>query len=251
MKADPVADGTNDTIDTRDEQIELYVLGLLDEGETAAIERLLRENPAARQRARELRDVVSVLAFDAEPIAPSPGLKARIMDTVRADPTPELVAPAPPTSLAERRERGAARWAPWLVAAVLAIALAGSLVWNAQLRSDLDAQPETATYAVAGSGPAEGVAGTLIVVGDEDNAILNLAGLDALPSDRAYQVWLIADGAPVPNVTFVPNDAGVATVSVPGEIADYSTLAITIEPVAGSAAPTTDPIIVSDLTQAT
>ncbi|HYI16755.1 MAG TPA: anti-sigma factor, partial [Thermomicrobiales bacterium] len=152
---------------------------------------------------------------------------------------------------AERRERGAARWAPWLVAAVLAITLAGSLVWNAQLRSDLDAQSDTATYAVAGSGPAEGVAGTLIVVGDEDNAILNLAGLDALPSDRAYQVWLIADGAPVPNVTFVPNAAGVATVSVPGEIADYSTLAITVEPVAGSAAPTTDPIIVSDLTQAT
>ncbi|HYI15732.1 MAG TPA: hypothetical protein VEX37_10090, partial [Thermomicrobiales bacterium] len=143
-----MADGTNDTIDTRDEQIELYVLGLLDEGETAAIERLLREDPAARQRARELRDVVSVLAFDAEPVAPSPDLKARIMDAARADLTPEPVAPAPPISLAERRERGAARWAPWLVAAVLAIALAGSLAWNAQLRSDLDAQPETATYAV-------------------------------------------------------------------------------------------------------
>jgi anti-sigma-K factor RskA len=251
MKADPVVDGTNDTIDARDEQLELYVLGLLDEGETAAIERLLREDPTARQRARELHEVVSVLAFDAEPIDPSAGLKARIMDAARADRTPEPAAPPAPVSLAERRERGLVRWTPWLVAAVLALALAGSLIWNAQLRSDLDAQPETATYAVAGSGPAVGVAGTLIVTGNDDEAILSLAGLETLPSDRAYQVWLIADSDPVPNVTFVPNAAGVATVTVSGEIEDYSLLAITVEPLAGSAAPTTDPIITSDLTQAT
>ncbi len=251
MKADPVFDGTNGTTNPRDEQIELYVLGLLDERETIAVERLLREDHTARQRARELREVISVLAFDAEPVAPSAGLKARIMDAARADLTPELVSPVPPVSLAERRERNAARWAPWLVAAVLAIALAGSLIWNAQLRSDLDAQPETATFAVSGSGPAEGVAGTLLVVDDEDAAVLTLAGLDALPPDRAYQVWLIADGDPVPNVTFVPNDAGVATVTIPGDIESYNILAITVEPKTGSAAPTTDPIITSDLTHTT
>jgi anti-sigma-K factor RskA len=250
MKANVVTNGMNDTIDARDEQLELYVLGLLDDQETAAVERLLRDDPAARQRARELREVISVLAFDAEAIEPSPGLKARIMDAARADQTPDPVVPAPPVALAERRGRDLARWTPWLVAAVLAIALAGSLIWNAQLRSDLDDQPETATYAVAGSGPAEGVSGTLIVV-DNDDAILNLAGLDTLPSDRTYQVWLIADSDPVPNVTFVPNAAGVATVNVPGEIEDYSLLAITVEPLAGSLAPTTDPIITSDLTQAT
>lgn len=251
MKADPVVDGTNDTIDARDEQLELYVLGLLNEGETAAIERLLREDPTARQRARELREVVSVLAFDAEPIEPSADLKARIMEAARADRTPEAVAPPLPVSLAERRERGLARWTPWLVAAALAIALAGSLIWNAQLRSDLDARPEMATYAVVGNGPAETVTGTLLVVGDENDAILSLAGLETLPSDRAYQVWLIAEGDPAPNVTFVPNAAGVATVSVPGDIEDYNLLAITVEPLAGSAAPTTDPIITSDLTQST
>lgn len=98
-------------------------------------------------------------------------------------------------------------------------------------------------------GSTEVVAGTQIVVDDEDDAILNLAGLAALPSDRGYQVWLIAGDAPVPNVTFVPNAAGTATVSVPGRIDDYSTLAITIEPLAGSLAPTTPPIIISDPTQ--
>lgn len=257
MDAYPVDDRTNGTIDARDardEQLELYALGLLDERETAAVERLLREDPVARQRARELREVVSVLAFDVDPVVPSSGLKARILDAARADltPAPLAPAPAPPISLAERRERGMARWTPWLVAAALALALATSLIWNAQLRSDLDARPETATFAVAGSGPAEGVAGSLLVVGDDDNGVLTLAGLAALPSDRAYQVWLIEDGAPpVPNVTFVPNAAGVATVSVPGEIEDYSILAITVEPLAGSLAPTTEPIITSDLTQTT
>lgn len=245
--------GTIEPLDDRDEQLELYALGLLDENETAAVEQLLREDPAARQRARELREVVSVLAFDADPVEPSPGLKARILDAARADlPSTDVEPdPAPPISLAERRERGITRWTPWLVAAALAVALATSLIWNSQLRSDLDAQPDTTTFAVAGSGPAENVAGTLVVVGDHDNGILFLAGLEELPSDRAYQVWLIADGDPVPNVTFLPNQEGIATVDVPGEISEYRILAITVEPLAGSQAPTTEPIITSDLTQTT
>lgn len=259
---------TNDTIeplDDRDEQLELYALGLLDERETAAVERLLREDPAARQRARELREVVSVLAFDADPVEPSPGLRARILDAARADMAPETAErepepvpapatvqePAPPISLAERRDGSMARWTPWLVAAALAVALATSLIWNSQLRSELDSQPDTATFAVAGSGPAENVAGTLVVVGDHDSGILFLAGLEELPADRAYQVWLIDDGDPVPNVTFLPNQEGVATVSVSGEISEYRVLAITVEPLAGSPAPTTEPIITSDLTSTT
>lgn len=244
-----MADGNINPIDARDEQVELYVLGLLDEGETAAVERLLRDDPDARRRARELREVLSTLAFDAEPVEPSPDLKARILDAARTEPSPATV--RPPVSLAERRRADRAGWAPWLVAAGLAIALAASLLWNAQLRSDLDDAPETATYAIAGTGTAAGVAGALVVVEDRDEAVLSLAGLSALPADRAYQVWLIADGEPVPNVTFLPNAAGVATVMIPGDIADYRTLAITVEPLAGSAAPTTEPIIVGDLTQAT
>lgn len=255
--------GTIEPLDDRDEQLELYALGLLDERETTEVERLLREDPAARQRARELREVVSVLAFDADPVEPSPGLRARILDAARADLAPETVerepapvpaptpAPAPPISLAERRDRGVARWTPWLVAAALAVALATSLIWNSQLRSELDSQPGTATFAVAGSGPAENVAGTLVVVGDHDSGILFLAGLEELPADRAYQIWLIDDGDPVPNVTFLPNQEGLATVSVSGEISDYRVLAITVEPLAGSPAPTTEPIITSDLTQTT
>jgi anti-sigma-K factor RskA len=241
-----VVDGTNDATDVRDEQLELYVLGLLDEGESAAVERLLRDDPDARRRTHELRDVLATLAIDVEPIEPSPALKARILDAARADIAPTTV--PPPVSLSERRRPERASWAPWLVAAALAIALAASLFWNAQLRSDLNDAPETATYAVAGTGPAAGVAGSLVVIEDRDEAILNLAGLSSLPADRAYQVWLIADGAPVPNVTFTPNAAGVATVTVPGQIADYRTLAITVEPLAGSAAPTTEPIITGDLT---
>jgi anti-sigma-K factor RskA len=248
-----VADDANGTIDARDEQIELYVLGLLDDGETAAVERLLREDPAARRRVRELRDVVSALAYSVEPVEPSPDLKSRIMAAAHADLTPEPAPPAPPISLADRREqreRGIARFTPWLVAAILAFALVASLAWNLELRSELDDEFETTTYTVVGSGPAESVAGALVVV-DEDTAVLNLVDLQPLPPDRTYQVWLIHNGTPVPNVLFVPNEDGIATVTIPGELDNYSTLAITVEPQTGSMAPTTNPIITSDLTQAT
>jgi anti-sigma-K factor RskA len=246
-----VTDGAARTTDNRDEQIELYVLGLLDDGEAAAVEQLLRDDPTARQQARELRGALSTLALHIEPLTPPPGLKARILDAARAERSPQAVeSSSGPILLAERRERRLSRLAPWAAAAVLALALAASLVWNVQLRSDLDERPEIATYAVAGSGAAEDVSGEL-VVSDVTGAVLRLDGLIPLEPDRAYQIWLIGDGDPIPNVTFVPDANGAANVAVSGEIDGYAVLAVTIEPLGGSLAPTTEPIITSDLTEAT
>jgi anti-sigma-K factor RskA len=240
-----------------DEQLELYVLNLLDDDELRDVERRLGQDPVARERVRELRGTSAMLALTVEPVEASPGLKARILTAARADLDTERRTAAPPVpaapiDIAERRAaRAATRWIPWAVAAVLAIALAGSLVWNSLLRSELDDRPEFTSHAVAGSGPAAGVSGEVLVAGDQPAALLSLSGVAAPASGRVYQVWLIDEGAPVPSVTFVPDAAGNARVVVPGDVEQYSLLAVTDEPFGGSAAPTTEPFITSDLTQST
>ena len=238
--------------------LELYALDLLDGAERADVERLLAADEHAREQVRHLRSVAAALALEIEPMEASPGLKARILDAARADLDVERAfgdakPPPAPVSIASARarRRSARDWAGWSVAAVLAVALIGSLVWNAQLRNDRDNPPPAVAYGVTTSGNAVGASGAVVVVGERalaQSALLTLSNLPALERGKVYQVWLIA-GAPEPNVTFTPDKTGYAEVAVPGQIADYTTLAVTIEPSGGSAAPTTEPVIVSTISE--
>lgn len=245
--------------DDRDDDglLELYVLDMLSDAERTEVENMLLRDPQARDRVRELRSVSAMLAFDLEPTQPSAGLRSRILDAARSDVgdrVPDPTSAPAPISLAERRDaratssRGGGRWMPWAVAAMLAVALVGSLAWNAALRSQLDERVVTDAYAIVAIGPAEGTDGEVLVVENQDSALVALSNLPALESGQVYQVWLIDDGDPVPNVTFQPNVAGAASIAVPGNVAAYRTLAITVEPSGGSTAPTTNPIISSTLT---
>ena len=252
---DPIA-GNSEPPD--DEQLELYALNLLDDDERGAVEERLATDPAARERLRQLRGAVAMLAFDIEPMQASSGLKSRILDAARADllrETDAQVARAEsraPVSLAVERERRRTgrSWHGWAAAAGLAVALVGSLLWNAHLRGDLNDRPATTAHSVTASGNAAGASGAVVVVGDQQQAstaLLTLSNLPALEHGKVYQVWLIA-GTPEPNVTFVPDKTGFAEVAVPGQIANYQKLAVTIEPTGGSATPTSEPIILSNLT---
>ena len=71
-------------------------------------------------------------------------------------------------------------------------------------------------------------------------ALIHGTRLKPLPADSAYQLWFIRDGKPVPSVTFSPAPGGGArlnSVAVPSD-GTISAAAVTIEPVAGSPAPT-------------
>ena len=73
--------------------------------------------------------------------------------------------------------------------------------------------------------------------------------LKAVPTGQAYQLWFIKDGKPVPSVTFKPEPDGHAKVEqipVPSDGA-VSAAAITVEPEAGSAQPTSPIVMVGTL----
>jgi len=251
-------DGSSESLD---DLLELYALDLLDDAQSDDVERLMANDPEARERLGELRGVTAMLAFDLEPVEASPELKARILRAARADLEQREAAasvvvdepPAPePISLEQARARRDASpgWkaiAGWAVAAVLALALAGSAFWIAHLRNQLDERPATIVFTVQGSDAAVGVNGEVMVIGDNGDTIVTLSGLPELERGKVYQIWLIAGERPDPNVTFTPDQTGLASVGVVGSATGYDQLAITVEPDGGSLAPTSPPIIFSEL----
>ena len=80
-------------------------------------------------------------------------------------------------------------------------------------------------------------------------AIVHGFRLKPVPAGRAYQLWFIKDGAPVPSVTFKPEPDGHARVEqipVPQD-GTVSAAAVTVEPEAGSAQPTSPILLVGPL----
>jgi anti-sigma-K factor RskA len=73
--------------------------------------------------------------------------------------------------------------------------------------------------------------------------------LKPVPAGRAYQLWFIKDGAPVPSVTFKPEPDGhvsVEQIPVPAE-GEVSAAAVTVEPESGSTEPTMPILLVGPL----
>jgi hypothetical protein len=243
-----------------DERLELYALDLLEDDEAADVERLLARDPDARARVRELRGVTAMLAFDIEPVEASPDLKSRILAAARADLEQEQRAPggdsrAAPISLAaeRKRRRGIPAWSGWATAAVLALALIGSLIWNAQLRGDLDERAETITFAITTQGQASGASGEVLYISDggqPTTLVLTLTNMPALQPGQVYKVWLFAEDTPQPSVAFVPDAVGRASVGVPDDIQPYDLLAVSIETDPNVTTPSSDVVVVSDLTKA-
>jgi anti-sigma-K factor RskA len=93
--------------------------------------------------------------------------------------------------------------------------------------------------------------GNLVVAPDGSTAALFLQDLPELSEDQAFQVWLIpAEGAPQSAGLF-RGQAGQTNIPVLVEsqepLSSYAAIGVSVEPRAGSPAPTTEPILVVTL----
>ncbi|CAN5365161.1 hypothetical protein BH23CHL1_BH23CHL1_23560 [soil metagenome] len=231
------------TIEDPLDELELYVLDLLDDDEHEQVEARIAGSDELRRRVRELRGTLGSLAFTLEPMEPPAGLRERIQEQARAESGPLRLVPAAeehaeePTSLFNSMP-----WV-WAAAAVFALALVGALVFAAD-----DGLGELEVYPVATTDASAGAVGQVRVRQGAQQATLDLTGLQSPPPGQVYQVWMIeAEGAPIPNVTFVPDANGEAHLIVRGNLNDAQIIAVTTEPPGGSLAPTTDPLLVSEL----
>lgn len=150
-------------------------------------------------------------------------------------------------SLAERRRRPAR----WLAAAAAAVLVPGAALggWalgtqteqreqqqlvaqEQQRESRLLGAPDVTTHQLE----VDGRPATLVVSEQEDTAMFVAADLPGPGEGREYQLWLMQDDVPVPDVHF---GGGQVRVWLDGDVDRAAAVAMTVEPAGGSEEPTT------------
>jgi anti-sigma-K factor RskA len=166
---------------------------------------------------------------------------------VPASPTPHTARPA---------ARGRA-WVPFLVAAALALIVgAGALVMQPWAPSD-DVKRLTAAEQVLQATDAQevsvdlGEAGRATVVRSksQDRAVITTEDMVSAPTGKDYELWFI-EGDQFVSAGLMPDEPD-QTVVLDGSAGAAAAVGITVEPDGGSEQPTSDPIAVFDLAEAT
>ena len=243
------------------DDLSLYALGALQGEERRALERHLEECSACRQELEKLQGDVALLAFSASGPRPPARSRGRLMAAIAKEPRRAQLRPQ-----ARLAWRSALPWMAALAMIVIAILLSHQnsvlrvrlaefetrsskqeqqLLEAKQLLSTLSSPDAEHFTLVAGKTPPQ-PQGKAIYVRKSGILVFLASNMPAIPAQKAYELWLIPrSGAPIPAGLFKPNARGTAAVIRPPlpTGVDAKTFAITIEPEAGSSAPTSQIIM--------
>ncbi len=213
------------------DELAAYLLGALEPGEAAELERHLAGCEECRTELEWLRPAVQLLPESVERVEPPRELRGRLMEQVRA----EVETAAAPQRSRGRRVRG---WSLRPLAGMAALVLIVAAV-AAYAIGNGGSDGGNTTTVVAGHSPEV----TAEMVRDGDSGTLHLANLHQLPPDKVLQAWVERDGSVESAKTlFVPNQDGTASATI-DEMDGVSTVMVTAEPRGGSVQPTSQPIV--------
>ena len=236
------------------EDLALLALGSLKGEERVALERHLEDCPGCRRELEQLRGDMALMALSAGGATPPLRSRQRLMEAVAREPR-RAATPA---------SRGWWSFVPWAAAAAMALGLVVLWLQNSDLQQRLASVESDSSRQQAELQRAREVVSTLtatdamrvtlvaakipplpegkaIYVRDRSSLIFLASNFQALPPQKAYELWLIpTNGAPIPAGVFKPDARGSATVVNPPlpTGVEAKAFAITIEPEAGSTAPT-------------
>jgi anti-sigma-K factor RskA len=226
-----------------------WVLGALTDEEARDFERLMETSAVAREEVEELRRATDVLPFAAEPVAPPPELRSRIMAAVESE--AQLLHAADATADRPPQRRRSSGWLGLLLrplplaAAACALLLAG-LGAGLLVAGDGGEPARTIAAEVTGQGGA-GASARLVV--DDGRGELVVNGLRSPGEGRVYQVWLLHEGETRPvsaGALFDVDSSGRGAAAVT-DLEDVQAVMVSSEPRGGSEQPTTDPVAVARL----
>lgn len=256
------------------EVLALQALEALDMSESRALDEHLADCEECRAELVELRDAAGLLAYAATPVEPRPELRAQILAAARAERNGGAETAAQVIALRPR-----AQTSPWpnllkLAAAIAFVALIIGIVvlWRresglqrellqlqlqtverqkellrerealarAQETLALLTSPSAKKAELTGTEVAQNARASFVFDRQTGRAVLLTEGLPAPPADKAYELWFIADGRPIPGKVFSVDASGRAAISdqVPPEARERAVFAVTLEPKEGVSAPT-------------
>jgi anti-sigma-K factor RskA len=233
-----------------------YALDALSAEEAAEFERHLTACESCTLDVQEMRETTAALAASTATDPPA-AMKDRVLAGIST--LPQAAAPssdATVVELSERRGRGSAvnRWLAGVAAAgVLVAGALGVSTYQANQRAD-EAQVAADQMSAVLADPDAvieradiegGGAGTLVMSPEDGRAVFMTADLPDPASGKTYQLWAI-DDAGATSVGLMEPDAGEASefVAIPSGSTAFG---VTVEPSGGSDQPTTEPILVLEL----
>lgn len=246
-------DQRNDDHDEVRDLLAAWALDAVDDVERATVERALRDDPALAAEARSLRETTALLAASGS--APAPvHLRGSVLDRIGT--TAQVgAAPAGPVQAGtarsgaarSTRRRPVGRWLAVAAAFLVSVGVpAGIAVQQSQRADRVQEQAEAVADILARPG-AQVVqsdvtgGGRAVAVVAGNDAVFTASDLPDL-DDGDYQLWVVAEGAPVSAGVLDLSD-GAATASV-STVPEGAALALTVEPLGGSEQPTTEPVVV-------
>lgn len=241
---------TNSTHDDLFELAAAYALDAVDDVERARFERHLSGCDECQEEVRTVREITAGFAILASE-DPPPAVRDAVLEIPRSTPQASEGGAGGTALPAADPPRPKRVWLALAAAGGFALAAVGGAAWlQADQRADdlaaqleiLDA-PDAATIELAG--PA-GVL-RLTASASEGAALVRADDLGEVGAEWTYQLWRLTDAADGPvSLGLLGNDSSVHVRIPLDPLAPADVLAVTIEPVGGSPAPTSDPILVSD-----
>ena len=210
-----------------------YLLGAVSPDEERTVRAHLASCDECSAEANTVSAGTDALALTVEPIPLPEGFTERVLSRIEQE--------APEARPARKR-----RWTvPALAAVSLVLAIAvgslGYLFVDAQ--SDLDLERRVTAALLREDGlKLEGDGAVGAVVPAADGSVFVVEGLEDIPEERTYQLWLFEGETPVSAGTFEVED-GRAVLETGRSLEGFSGAAVTVEPEGGSPGPTTDPVL--------
>lgn len=219
-----------------------YALDVLRSEEIASIRSHLRSCPQCQQEVASLQRTAGLLPYGLPDIEPPVELRDRIVNGAKSGWTatrPEQQPVRQPSA----RPGWLRRLAPALVAFTFVV---GLLLGRALPGSTpgLQTNGEGQTVALVGQG-----SGSVLLANNHSYMRVMVNGLPPLEAGKVYQLWFVGRSAPISAGTFAVGTDGSGQFELNGLAwsSEYTGIAITIEPLGGNAAPTSDAIAKAEL----
>jgi hypothetical protein len=259
------------------ELLALEAIDALDESEATVLHTHLATCEECPRELAEWRDAAALLALYAEPVAPPAALRARLLENLRAAPHPSSAQNDPDANSGNEFNSGTGNvlplrrspdtgeqklfvsksvlWSGALAAALVILALTIALVvlWKrdhqlgaelarARETKELLTTPDVRITQLAGTSVAPRARAKLALDKRAGRAALFAYDLPPTPAGKAYQLWFIAGGTPIPGKVFATDPTGRAEIDeeIPAGARNATLFAVTLEPEQGTKAPTGD-----------
>lgn len=232
----------------RIEDLPAYALGILDDGDAAAVAQHLKRCASCREQLQSYQMVADHLVLAGPGHHPPARVKQRLMEWVQ----PAHPAPGPQPSeswmqqLASLFRRTAPAWGLAFVVLIVGLVASNVWLWQQVNQSKQASLPEgMRAVALTGTEVAPLATGALVVSDDGQYGTLVVDGLPPLDAEHEYQLWLIRDGVRTSGGVFAVNDEGYGAlwVSAPQTLSSYPAFGITVEPAGGSPGPTGEKVM--------